>query len=54
MRNLFAQNFMENGINNPLLYFPIFYSVQESINGGDWRNGVKIYSKNWKDDGRYT
>lgn len=28
MRNLVAQNFLENGINNPFLYFPTFYSFK--------------------------
>jgi hypothetical protein len=28
MRNLVLQNFLENGINNPFLYFPTFYTFQ--------------------------
>ena len=34
LRNLAIQNFAENGINNPLLYFPIFYTIQEFLKDG--------------------
>lgn len=28
LRGVLLQNFVENGINNPLLYFPIFYTIK--------------------------
>jgi hypothetical protein len=28
MRNLVAQNVLENGVNNPFLYFPTFYTFK--------------------------
>eukprot|EP00808_Paulinella_micropora_P027953 g67444.t1 len=33
MRNLLIQNFAENGVNNPLIYFPVFYSIQAFLDG---------------------
>ena len=33
MRNLVTQVFIENGINNGMLYFPVFYSVQSWLEG---------------------
>ena len=50
LKGLFIQNFVENGINNPLLYFPIFYSIQELLAGGNVVDGLKKYQKNaWED-----
>ena len=50
LKQLAVQNFVENGINNPVLYFPIFYTVKEFIEGGELRNGVKKYRKHFKED----
>jgi len=50
LRGVLIQNAIENGINNPLLYFPIFYTVQEWLNGGELRNGIQKYKKNWRKD----
>lgn len=50
MRNLFLQCAIENGINNPLLYFPTFYVLKEHIEGGPWQDGLMKYKKNWKED----
>jgi hypothetical protein len=59
MKNVLVQNFVENGINNPLLFFPTFYTLKELISAGKWtfhavcasaRNGVGLYRKNfWSD-----
>ena len=50
LRGLVIQNFVENGINNPLLYFPIFYTIKEFLEGGDLRNGVKKYRAHFWED----
>jgi hypothetical protein len=50
LKQLAVQNFVENGINNPVLYFPIFYTVKEFIEGGDLRDGVKKYKAHFKED----
>lgn len=50
LRGLGMQLFLENGINNPILYFPIFYSLQEVIDGGDVRDGIVKYRHNMKED----
>ena len=50
LKQLALQNFVENGINNPILYFPIFYTVKEFIEGGDLRDGVKKYKAHFKED----
>jgi len=50
LRGVLLQNAIENGINNPLLYFPIFYTIQEWLNGGELRNGIRKYQKNWRKD----
>jgi len=59
MKNVLVQNFVENGINNPLLFFPTFYTLKELISAGKWtfhavcasaKNGVGLYRKNfWSD-----
>jgi len=50
LRGLVVQNFVENGINNPLLYFPIFYTIKELLEGGDLRNGLKKYHAHFWED----
>jgi len=40
LRNLAKQVFIENGFNNGLLYFPIFYSVQTALEKGSIVKGV--------------
>lgn len=50
LRGVLYQNAIENGINNPLLYFPIFYTIQEWLNGGDPWNGIEKYKQNWRKD----
>jgi len=50
LRGLLVQNFVENGINNPVLYFPCFYTLKEFVEGGDLSNGIKRYRSNmWND-----
>jgi hypothetical protein len=48
LRSLFVQNFVENGINNPFLYFPIFYTIQEFLNNDspNVRNALDRYVAN--------
>jgi len=50
LRGLVIQNFVENGINNPLLYFPIFYTIKEALEGGDLRDGVRKYRAHFWED----
>jgi hypothetical protein len=54
LKEVFFQNFIENGINNPLLYFPIFYNIQEFLNNGFEHGSVKRalsrYGNNFKED----
>ena len=55
IRNVMIQNFVENGLNNPLLFFPTFYTIKELISGGKsvyqaFSRGVGLYRKNfWSD-----
>ena len=37
MRGVLVQCFVENGINNPFLYFPIFYTCVDTAN--PWARG---------------
>jgi protein Mpv17 len=41
LKDLALQNFVENGINNPLLFFPCFYTVQEFLTKGFERGSVR-------------
>ncbi len=50
LKQLAVQNFVENGINNPVLYFPIFYTVKEFVEGGKLRDGVRKYKAHFKED----
>ena len=50
IRGVLLQCFVENGINNPFLYFPLFYMTQEWIAGGRPLDGVDRYKQNWKND----
>ena len=50
LKQLFIQNFVENGINNPILYFPCFYTVKEFVEGGPLSDGWKKYKMNMKED----
>ena len=50
MRGLFLQCFVENGINNPLLYLPTFYCIKQFINGDPIVEGFTVYKQNmWED-----
>jgi hypothetical protein len=55
MKNVLVQNFVENGINNPLLFFPTFYTLKEIMYGGTFTittvmNAINVYRKNfWSD-----
>ena len=59
MKNVLVQSFVENGINNPLLFFPTFYSIKEMVSAGKWtfstvcnsvNIGISTYRKNfWSD-----
>jgi len=48
MRNVLIQNFVENGFNNPILYFPMFYTVKEACEkGAEWKmSGVMSTLRN--------
>ena len=50
LKALFVQLAVDNGINNPILYFPIFYTVKEFIEGGDLKDGIKKYKTHFKED----
>ena len=50
LKQLLVQNFLENGLNNPILYYPIFYTVKEFIEGGPLSDGWKKYKMNMKED----
>jgi len=50
IRGLLIQNFVENGVNNPLLYFPIFYTIKELLEGGDLSVGMKKYRAHFWED----
>ena len=50
LRGLAIQTFVENGINNPVLYFPIFYTIKEFLEDGPLEDGIKKYRKNFKED----
>lgn len=50
LRGLLIQNFVENGINNPLLFFPIFYTLKEYMEGGPLQDGLTKYRLHWKED----
>ena len=55
IKGVLLQNFIENGINNPLLFFPCFYTIKESINREKicYKSiyyGLKTYKKNFWDD----
>jgi hypothetical protein len=44
------QCFVENAINNPVLYFPCFYMMKEYIDGQPLVNGIHRYRKNLYED----
>ena len=50
MRNLFLQLGIENGINNPLIYFPLFYNVKEYIEGGTPKDAWEKLHRNYAED----
>mmetsp|Transcript_7884 Transcript_7884/g.10196 ORF Transcript_7884/g.10196 Transcript_7884/m.10196 type:complete len:211 (-) Transcript_7884:196-828(-) len=53
LKEVLVQNFMENGLNNPFLYFPIFYTIQEFLNKGKEgkvMNALNRYRENCIDD----
>ena len=50
LRGLAIQNFVENGINNPILYFPIFYTLKEFIEGGNLEDGIQKYRAHMLED----
>jgi len=53
LKELAIQNFVENGLNNPLLYFPIFYSIKEFLDKGadaKFSNAFKKYLHNAHED----
>jgi len=58
LRQLCVQVFVENGINNPLIYWPVFYTIKTYIerpNEGlslqqSATMGVQRYRENWWDD----
>ncbi|KAJ1427796.1 hypothetical protein B484DRAFT_450162 [Ochromonadaceae sp. CCMP2298] len=50
MKGVLQQCFVENGINNPVLYFPCFYMIKEFLNGKPLINGIHRYRKNCYED----
>mmetsp|Transcript_19986 Transcript_19986/g.32512 ORF Transcript_19986/g.32512 Transcript_19986/m.32512 type:complete len:224 (-) Transcript_19986:231-902(-) len=52
LRDLGIQVFIENGINNALIYFPIYYSIKEMLKGNQnfFRDGFANYRKNAHED----
>jgi hypothetical protein len=59
LRQLCVQVFVENGLNNPLLYWPIFYSIKTFIEqppGEKYSSreivarGIARYSETWRED----
>jgi hypothetical protein len=50
IKGVLLQNFVENGINNPVLYFPCFYTTKALLDGRDIKDGIRLYKKNWKED----
>jgi hypothetical protein len=52
LRQLAVQVFVENGINNPLLFFPIFYSFKAFMGGHPRpvQAGLQRYSESWRED----
>ena len=50
IRNVLIQNFMENGINNPILYFPTFYTIQQYLDNKPLSGGIEKYRQNYKED----
>ena len=52
IKAVILQNFIENGINNQILYFPCFYAVQAYVEGVEncFQHGIAKYKKNWKED----
>ena len=52
IKAVLLQNFVENGINNPILYFPCFYATSAYVDGIDnyVQYGIERYKLNWKED----
>jgi hypothetical protein len=50
LRGLLLQTVVENGINNPLLYFPIFYTIKEYLEHGRPQDGLHKYRLHWRED----
>ena len=52
LRQLAAQLFVEHGINNPILYFPCFYSFKAYMadHPQPFRAGLQRYSESWRTD----
>ena len=50
IRGLFLQLFVENGINNPLVYFPTFYTIKAMLdeNTYDLRTSIPRGIETWK------
>ena len=40
LRDLGLQVFIENGFNNALLYFPVFYTIQAALHGRSFRESL--------------
>jgi len=52
IKGLVLQNFVENGINNPVIYFPTFYIIQSFLAGENEivKTGMNKYFKNFHED----
>jgi glycine cleavage system regulatory protein len=49
-RNMLTQVFLDQFVHHPLMYFPAFYALKEVVNGNSASDGIKKYSKNYKED----
>ena len=49
-RNMLAQVFLDQFVHHPFMYFPAFYCLKEVVQGNAPEEGLKRYSKNYKED----
>lgn len=48
--NMLAQVFLDQVVHHPFLYFPVFYSLKETVAGNSPMDGLYKYSQNYKED----
>ena len=49
-RNMIMQVVLDQFVHHPLLYFPVFYSLKEVVNGGTVGGGLSKYANNYAED----